>query len=97
MYGPTHCRDKKNLWTSLAALKDEMEGKEIIIAGDFNVTIAQDEKRGGSNVHDPYRENMEDLISDLDLINTPLKNGKYTWNNRRMGQVMSRPDSTGSW
>ena len=40
VYGPTHCRDKKKLSNSLAALKEEMEGKEIIIAGDFNVTIA---------------------------------------------------------
>ena len=28
---------------------------------------------------------MEDLISDLDLIDLPLKNGKYTWSNRRLG------------
>ena len=97
VYGPTHCRDKKNFWNSLATLKEEMEGKEIIIVGDFNVTIALAEKRGSSSVYDPYEENMEDLISMLDLIDMPLKNGKYTWNNRRMGQVMSRPDSTGSW
>ena len=71
MYGPTHCRDKKTLWNSLASLKDEMEGKELIIAGDFNATKAQSEKRGGSRVRDPYGENMEDLIYELDLLDLP--------------------------
>ena len=28
---------------------------------------------------------MEDLIFDLDLLDLPLKNGKYTWSNRRLG------------
>ena len=28
---------------------------------------------------------MEDLISELDLLDPQLKNGKYTWNNRRLG------------
>ena len=64
VYGPTHSRDKKNFWNSLASLKEEMEGKEIIIADDFNATIAQVEKRGGSIVHDPYGENLEDLITE---------------------------------
>ena len=50
VYGPTHCRDKKSFWNSLAALKKEMEGKEIIIVGDFNATIAQSEKIWGSSV-----------------------------------------------
>ena len=28
---------------------------------------------------------MEDLIYELDLLDLPLKNGKYTWSNRRLG------------
>ena len=28
---------------------------------------------------------MEDLITELDPLDMPLKNGKYTWNNRRTG------------
>ena len=30
-------------------------------------------------------ENMEDLIFELDLLDLTLKNGKYTWSNRRTG------------
>ena len=30
-------------------------------------------------------ENIEDLISELDLLDLTLKNGKYTWSNKRMG------------
>ena len=49
VYGPTHCRDEKTFWNSLASLKDEMEGKELIIVGDFNATKEQSEKRGGKH------------------------------------------------
>ena len=57
-----------------------MEGKEIIIASDFNATVTQAKKIEGSSVRDPYRENLEYLISELDLLDMPLKNGKYMWN-----------------
>jgi hypothetical protein len=43
------------------------------------------EKRGGSIVRDPSRENMEDLISSLDLFDVQPSKGKFTWNNRRAG------------
>ena len=37
---------------------------------------------------------MEDLISDLDLLDTPLRNEKYTWSNirARVGHVAVRLD-----
>ena len=37
---------------------------------------------------------MEDLIFELDLLDPPLKNGKYTWSNRMMsvGYIADRLD-----
>ena len=55
-----------------------MRGKDLIIVGDFNTTKTQSEKRGGTKVRDPFGENMEDLMVDLDLLDIPLRNGKYT-------------------
>ena len=72
-------------WNNIYVLKEDLKGKDLIIIGDFNGTITQSEKRGGSRVTDPYGENMEDLIYELDLLYPPLKNGKYTWSNRRLG------------
>ena len=62
-----------------------MHGKDLIIAGDFNITKSQFEKRGGTKVRDPFAEKMEDLMAGLDLLDIPLRNGKYTWSNRRTG------------
>lgn len=85
VYGPIHHRDKVNFWEDLSNLKDSMQGGKLIIVGDFNVKKSQQEKRGGSIVCDPFGERLEDLLVDLDLIDIPLKNAKYTWNNRRCG------------
>ena len=43
---------------------------------------------------DPFGEKMEDLMADLDLLDIPLRNGKYTWSNKRtgIGHVVERLD-----
>ena len=71
MYGPTHYRDKELFWNSLETLKEDQKGKDILIVVDFNATKAQLEKRGGSRIRYPYGKNMEDLISELDLLDLP--------------------------
>ena len=48
IYGPTVQAQKENFWISL---EDQCEGKKhtpCFIAGDFNVTISVDERRGGA-------------------------------------------------
>ena len=40
VYGPTHYRDKQSFWNSLAALKEDLKGKDLIIVVDFNATKA---------------------------------------------------------
>ena len=78
VYGPTHYRDKVIFWEYLSKVLEDLRGKNLLIAGDFNTTKSQLEKCGGTKIRDPFGEKMEDLISDLDLMDTPLKNGKYT-------------------
>ena len=45
-------------------------------------------------MRDQFRENMDDLISDLDLFDVPPAKGMYTWNNRRVGfgHIVARLD-----
>ena len=42
-------------------------------------------KKKGSIIRDPFGENLEDLMEDLDLLDPMPKNWKYTWNNKRTG------------
>ena len=57
----------------------------IIITGDLNVIQNQAEKRGGSLVKDPIREQVDELILDWDLSDVILSKGKFTWTNKRLG------------
>ena len=97
MYGPTHYRDKKTFWNNLEALKEDLEGKEIVIAMDFNATKMQSEKRWGSRVRYPYGENMEDLIYELDLLDLPLKMGNTLRVTEGRVQDTSQPGLIVSW
>ena len=63
VYGPTHYRDKLTFWEALSKDLEDLGGKKLIIVRDFNTTISQLEKRGGTKVKDPFGERMEDLIS----------------------------------
>ena len=77
VYGPTHYEDKLIFWETLNSLSKNLQGKDIILVGDFNAMKSHTEKRGGSIVRDPCGEKMDDLMVDLDLLDPPLKNGKY--------------------
>ena len=85
IYGPTIQAQKESFWNSL---EDQCSGKKqcpYIIVGDFSVTISVEERRGGTKVRDPYGERLEDLISYWGLTDIKPKNGKFTWNNKRIG------------
>ena len=71
-----------------------MCGKDLIIIEEFNTTRSQCEKRGGIKVRDPFDEKTEDLMADLDLLDIPPRNEKYTWSNRitRIRHVAARLD-----
>lgn len=47
--------------------------------------LSNKEKWGDSIVRDPFRERMEDLIADWDLVDVKPTKGKYSWSNRRLG------------
>ena len=78
IYGPTIQAQKENFWNSL---EEQCKGKKqtpCFIAGDFNVTISTEERRGGTKVRDPFGERLEDLISLWGLSDIKPKNGTFT-------------------
>jgi hypothetical protein len=66
-------------------LKDSKYVNNSIIARDYNVVLFNNEKRGGNIIRDPFREKMEELITEWDLIDIKQIKGKYTWTNQRTG------------
>ena len=45
VYGPTHYKDKLEFWDSLLSLNLDLQGKDIMIAGDFNTMKTSMEKK----------------------------------------------------
>jgi endonuclease/exonuclease/phosphatase family metal-dependent hydrolase len=86
VYMSNNPHEKLQCWNSLLDHQAMSSNSHLIITGDFNTTLHSKEKRGGSLVRDPSRENLEDLISSLDLSDIKSKKRRYTWTNRRMGK-----------
>jgi hypothetical protein len=85
VYMPKNFREKKDCWETLMKLKDLDSQENCMIVRDFNTTLHQGKKMRGSIVRDQFTENMEDLVSYLNLFNVKPSKGKNTWNNKRTG------------
>jgi ribonuclease HI/exonuclease III len=85
IYAPQILGEKIHCWDSLQTYLQQNKLSNIILGGDFNVTLAQDEKRGGSIVRDPAREWVEDIAAAWDLLDIKPTKGRYTWTNKRIG------------
>jgi hypothetical protein len=66
-----------DFWDSLIAMKDTEYHHKSITRGDFNVNIKQSEKMASSVVQDVFREGMEDLIYEWELVDIRPSEGRY--------------------
>ena len=67
VYVPISLAEKRICWDSLKSYLSMHNPINIIIAEDLNVTLATEEKNGGSPVRDQAREWVEDIILDWEL------------------------------
>ena len=70
--------EKKDCWNCLREVRSNTTLENIILADDLNVILNQAEKRGGSLVRDPIREQVDDLILDWDLFDVIPSKEKFT-------------------
>ena len=62
-------------------MKESIEGESttnLIVAGDFNLILHANEKRGGNFAHDPFRNHLEAIIQENELVDIIPKNRRYT-------------------
>ncbi|XP_071901994.1 uncharacterized protein [Coffea arabica] len=78
-------QERETLWAEL--LLDRPSGTPWFLAGDFNVIVREDEKRGGL----PFRlnEGLEfvQFISETGLSDAGFSDSNYTWCNNRQGRA----------
>ena len=67
VYVPIALSEKQFCWTNLNDHMITSQLDNFVIAGDLNLILSSEEKRGGNIVRDPAREWVEDIISDWDL------------------------------
>ena len=84
LYAPNSYAEKRICWNLLREERSNLQGN-VILAGDLNVTLSQDEKRGGSLVRDPIKEIVDETILEWDLMDIKPSSGRFTWNNKRIG------------
>lgn len=85
LYAPVSPSEKKICWDTLQSFLLLHNLEKIIIARDLNVTLAAEEKKGGSHIRDPAREWVEDIMIGWDLEDIKPSARKYTWSNKRLG------------
>lgn len=74
VYMPNNYWDKIECWNTLLEIKELGFRKNCIIVGDFNTTLHQKEKIGGSIVRDSFREKWRILYPlCTGLISNPIK------------------------
>ena len=62
IYSPNHYRDKEKSWKTLKDSKMEDHEGNIIVGGDLNLIIKEEEKIGGNFMPNPSREALEEII-----------------------------------
>jgi hypothetical protein len=89
---PVLFSEKRNCWDLIKEFLISNDLENIIIGGDLNVTLAVDEKKGGSIVRDPTREWVEDIMLDWDLEDTKPTRENSLGQTREWGQGILLPD-----
>ncbi|KAG0478652.1 hypothetical protein HPP92_013371 [Vanilla planifolia] len=61
-------------------------GGPLLVAGDFNVVMSQEEKKGGKKFsYGPAQDEFSDFIQELQLCDLGFIGNRYTWCNNKDG------------
>ena len=87
IYGPVLHHKNQYFWRYLEELRGRVLHFRSTLAGDFNANYSLSERRGGSNIIDPFGEMMEDLPASWNLTDIKPRKGIFTWNNKRICNI----------
>jgi len=85
IYAPVQYKEKKECWGSISDTIEAYNPSNIVLAGDMNMVLNSNEKKGGFYGNDTQRNQIMEIIRQNDLIDIKPKKGKYTWSNKRVG------------
>lgn len=85
VYGPNARDLKLDFWSEIRNCKPPL-GIPWIICGDFNAIFSTLDKNNGNVCWEDIR-NSQDLIRDLNLVETQLRGRRFTWTNNQMNAI----------
>ncbi|XP_057830711.1 uncharacterized protein LOC131041593 [Cryptomeria japonica] len=85
VYGPSTTSDKRALWALLSSKLNSITENSCVVARDFNVILSSTEKSGGIQRTGMSHKDFLDFVEQNYLLDIVLKNGTFTWTNRRAG------------
>lgn len=84
VYGPFH--DRRPFWEDLLS-DDVMDSQNMIIGGDFNLTLSEREIWGILARHDALRNFFSSLFQSEGLVDVIPCKLEPTWRNKRRGDA----------
>ncbi|XP_059070557.1 uncharacterized protein LOC131860196 [Cryptomeria japonica] len=101
IYGPIRTEDKLRVWNEITIQANLGELGKVIMAGDFNAILDFNDKVGGLRKPTKVMEDFREFVYNCRLVDVIPKNGKFTWNNRRLkfSNILERLDMffVGEW
>lgn len=88
VYGPHERGLHSQFWTKLTLIRNNFSDPWIL-GSDFNITRFANERRGEDRSFKD-REEYNDFINQLDLIDMPLTDRLFTWSNIRLIPIMPK-------
>lgn len=73
------------MWQEIGAWMQMQNGTQVILGGDFNATLDNSEKQGGSQTLSRVQLDFQAFVEEWGLREMQTKNGKYTFTNWRKG------------
>ena len=80
--------EKKECWLSWSEFLESKSQANIILAGDLNINLAPNEKKGGNRGKDHIQDTVEGLIQFWELIDLKPKTRHFMWSNKRVGAAI---------
>ncbi|XP_059074842.1 uncharacterized protein LOC131874910 [Cryptomeria japonica] len=84
VYGLTKIEEKKRVWKEISEQIRMVDSEKVIVAGDFNAILNNEEKTGGLRMNARVMEDFRDFVSDNNLFDVIPKSRNFTWTNRRV-------------
>nr|POE62213.1 hypothetical protein CFP56_39540 [Quercus suber] len=86
-YGPSYASKKDKAWMNLSAFLESVQCPWVCF-GDFNYTLSQEDKKGGSSSAPLATNHLRELMFDFSAVDLGFSGNKFTWAKGKWGSAV---------